>query len=373
MAVLRGLYPDSIMKIIQIFSLLFLALLLNTCISPFNANAPYEVDGLVISGTLTTTTGLQEVELRRPAAFTTASINYGVKDAKVWIVDNQGNKQDFVADQVNAGFYFPADKKYVAEKGKTYILHVLAQDQSKYESAPETVKPVAPIKNVYTEEIITTDAGLGKVLSGYNILLDTEDPATKGDYYRWSWKHFESISFCKEIYAFPSRARTATLTAFSCCELPCWDIDRCYKNCTNIMSDVLINGKSITRHPILSIPYCSTDYYVEVQQRSITKAAYDYWQAVEQLSANNGSIFDVAPAAIRGNMSCINDAKKTAFGFFEVSDVQERGFFINRSEVKNRAILQRCPPYPTTIELFTCEPCRESAYRTKLKPKFWTK
>jgi hypothetical protein len=361
------------MKLLQFLSIIFLGLLLNTCISPFNAEAPYEVEGLVVSGTLTTVTGLQEVVIRRPASFTTASINYGVKDAQVWILDNTGKRADFVPDQVNAGFYFPADQQFVAEKGKTYVLHVLTQDQSKYESAPETVKPVAPIKNVYTEEVITNDPGLGKVLSGYKVLLDAEDPATKGDYYRWSWKHFEPISFCKEVYFLPPRARVASVTAFTCCELPCWDIDRCYRNCTDVMSDVLINGKSISRHPILSIGYCSNDYYVEVQQRSITKDAYDYWRAVDQLSANNGSIFDVAPAAIRGNLKCINDAKKTAFGFFEVSDVQEKGFFINRSEVKNRAVLQRCPPFPATIEPFICAPCLESAYRTKVKPKFWTK
>jgi hypothetical protein len=138
------------------------------------------------------------------------------------------------------------------------------------------------------------------------------------------------------------------------------------------MSDALINGKAITRHPITSIVYCPRDYYIEIQQRSISKGAYDYWRTVDQLSSNNGSLFDIAPAAIRGNMSSSSNPALPAYGYFEVSDVYENGFFINRAQ-ETRPVIASCPPTPLNANPFSCAPCIESATRTKIKPKYWNK
>jgi len=343
-----------------------------TCISPFVADVPDSVDGIAVTASLTTQRGLQEVRIYRPAPFTNKGLNLPIAKAQVWIMDSQGQRYDYTDDATNLGWYLPKDRNFAAQIGKTYVLHILTPDNQKYESKPETIKEVSPIKKVYTESIITNDIQIGPAISGYNVLLDTEDPAAKGDYYRWTYLHFEDLQFCIQYFGVPYGQRREALVGLTCCELPCWDIERCYINCTNIMSDALINGKSITRHPIVSIPNCAKDYYIEIQQRSITKEAYDFWRTVEQLTSNNGSLFDAAPAAVRGNLTCTSDPKLTAYGFFEVSDVKENGFFINRTQT-NKPVVFTCAPYPANANPLACAPCVESATRTKVKPKYWIK
>lgn len=358
------------MKLFTRFLIVCLGLSMCTCISPFVADVPESVDGISITANLTTQKGLQEVRLYRPAPFTNKGLNVAIPKAQVWVMDNQGQRYDYVDDAINKGWYVPKDRNFVAEIGKTYVLHILTPDQQKYESNPETVKEVSAITKVYSEEIITDDIKVGAAVSGYSVLLDTKDPETKGNYYRWTYLHFEDLVYCTQYYGVPFGQRRETLVGLTCCELPCWDIERCFVNCTNIMSDALINGKSITRHPIVSIPNCAKDYYIEIQQRSLSKEAYEYWRTVDQLSSNNGSLFDTAPAAVRGNLKCTSDPKETAFGFFEVSDVKENGFFINRSQT-TKPVVFTCAPYPVNANPLACAPCLESATRTKVKPKYW--
>lgn len=361
------------MKWYSLFLVIVLGLGLCTCISPFTADVPEEVEGIVISASLTTLPGLQEVRILRASPFTNKAYNRPISKAQVWVVDNEGQRQEFAEIVNNLGWYQPVDRDYVGEVGKTYVLHILTTENRKYESLPETVRDVPPIKKLYTEEVITDDPLLGPALTSFSVLLDVEDPASKGDYYRWSWLHFEPLSFCSAYDGVPFGGRTRTLVGLTCCELPCWDIVRCYINCTNVMSDALINGKNLTRHPIVNIPYCPKDYYIEIQQRSISQSAFDYWRTVDQLSASNGSLFDNAPAAIRGNLKCVTDPEEPVYGFFEVSDVHENGFFINRTQSTTKPAVPSCDPIPQNANPFACEPCRESLFRTKIKPKYWTK
>lgn len=344
---------------------------LNACIQQVDLAVPEGNNGIVVSASLTTVSGLQEVRLTRLAAYTTRALQYPVTAALVWIVDNTGQRHNFVEDARIKGSYFPSDRSFVGEVGKSYTLHILTSDQHRYESSAETIRPSTPIKKVYTEPILVEDATLGKAIRGYNVLLDTDDAPEKGDYYRWSWAHYEKLVYCSQFEAIPFTGGPETLAGLYCCE-SCWDIVRCYSNCTNILSDALVNGRTISRHPITNIPYCNRDYYIEIQQRLISKEAYQYWHAVDLLSTNNGSLFDAAPSAIRGNIKCTSHPEEAAYGLFETCSISENGFFVERTQTALPAVVT-CAPYPVTADPITCAPCVESAFRTKIKPKFWTK
>jgi len=362
---------EMTMKFKNSLLLLCLGLSLFTCVQPVDLEVPNRDDGMVVAANLTTVKGLQDVRLTRLARYDTRALNYPVSAAQVWVVDGGGQRQNYVEDAKNRGWYFPANREFVGEVGKTYVLHILTSDNRKYESGPETVRPIAPIKKVYPEPVVVDDPKLGSAIIGYNILLDTEDSPNKGDYYRWSWVHYEQLVYCRQFEGVPYTGGPETLVGLTCCE-PCWDIVRCYRNCTNVLSDALINGKNITRHPIANVAYCARDYYIEIQQRVISREAYNYWKAVDQLSSNNGSLFDTAPAAIRGNIKCISNPEEEAYGLFEASAISENGFFIERTQSAVPAIVT-CPPNPVTANPLICAACVEGAFRTKIKPKYWTK
>lgn len=344
-----------------------------SCIKPVDVDLPTIDEGVSVSAYLSTQKGGQEVRLQRLAPFTTRALNYPILKAEVWITDNLGQRQNFREDPTRIGFYIPSNTDYVGEPGKTYVLHILTPEQQKIESLPQSLREVPPIKKVYTEEIIIDDSRLGTVVNGFKIMLDVDDPVQKGDYYRWSWVNYEQVAFCAQFDGIPAGGVTsyATLVGLPCCE-PCWDIVRCYIDCTNVFSDVLNNGKTIARHPISRIPYCPRDYYLEIQQRSISKEAYNYWRTVDQLTTNNGSLFDTAPAVVRGNLKCVSDSTQTVYGLFEVSDMEDGGYFINRTNTSKPGLFT-CAPLPLPSNSIACASCIESAYRTRVKPKFWTK
>lgn len=352
---------------------LFLAFGLFTCIKPVDINLPVIDEGIAVSAYLSTQKGSAEVRVQRLAPYTTRGLNLAIQRAEVWITDNLEQRQDFVQDPNRIGFYIPEHKDFVGEPGKTYVLHILTPDKRKIESLPQTIRKVPPIKRVYKEEHIVNDPRLGEVVNGFKILLDADDPASKGDYYRWSWVNYEQIAYCATYDGIPSGGITTyeTLVGIPCCE-PCWDIYRCYINCANILSDVLINGNTISRHLITQIPYCPRDFYIEIQQRSISREAYNYWRTVDQLTTSNGSLFDTAPAAIPGNLSCTSDPTLAVYGLFEVSDIVDGGYFINRTSTSKPGFFT-CAPVPLPAPSTACAPCIESIYRTKIKPKFWDK
>lgn len=356
------------MKALNLLLLLFLGFGLCTCIQPFEAAVPQDVRGLVVSASLTTVVGLQEVRLQQLAAYTTKALVYPVTKAQVWVEEETGTRHFFIENSKNPGNYTPQDRNFVAIVGKTYTLQVITSDNQTYASKPEILKATPPIKKIYPEAIFAENPIIGNAIHGYNILVDTEDPVSKGDYYRWTWVHYEQQGFCL-IY----ESIDPPLIGINCCENPCWDIHRCYLNCTNVLSDALVNGRTISRQPIHTIPYCPRDYYIEVQQRSISRDAYNYWRSVDQLSSNNGSIFDAAPALVRGNIRCTSDSTQLAYGLFEVSDVYETGVFIDRIPQISIPTVFTCTPTPISVNPFECRPCIESAFRTRVKPRFWTK
>ncbi|AEE48325.1 DUF4249 domain-containing protein [Haliscomenobacter hydrossis] len=352
---------------------LTLVLGLFTCLKPIQIDLPSLDEGITISAYLSTKKGFQEVRIQRLAPFTNNGLNYPIKQAEVWITDNLGQRQDFREDPIKEGIYLPRNADYVGEPGKTYVLHITTSDQREIESSPQTLRAVPPIKKVYSEEIIVENSRLGKVVNGFNVMLDVDDPPSEGDYYRWNWLHYEQLDFCAQFDDFPAGGVTQykTLVGLRCCQ-PCWGIVPCFSNCANVLSDALSNGKTISRHRISRIPYCPKDYYIEIQQRSISREAYDYWRTIDQLTTNNGSLFDTAPAAVRGNLKCVSDPAQAVYGLFEVSDFEEDGFFIIRTNTSKPG-LYTCEPKPLPAVSSACVTCEESAYRTQIKPRFWNR
>lgn len=353
--------------------ILLLVFGLSSCVKPVQIDLPTIDEGIAVSAYLSTQKGAQEVRIQRLAPYTTAGLNYPILKAEVWIMDNLGQRQNFLEDPKRIGFYIPSNSDYVGEPGKTYVLHIVMPDQRKIESLPQSIREAPPIKKVYSEEIIVDDPRIGTAVNGFKVLLDMDDSASKGDYYRWSWVNYEQLGYCSQFQGIPDGgvSEYATAIGIPCCE-PCWDIIRCYNNCTNVLSDALTNGKTISRHPISRIPYCPRDYYIEIQQRSISKEAYNYWRTVDQLTANNGSLFDTAPAAVHGNLTCVSDAAQAVYGLFEVSDLEEGGYFIDRTKTSKPGVFTCAPlPLPPTSQI--CATCVESPYRTRIKPKFWVK
>jgi len=80
-------------------------------------------------------------------------------------------------------------------------------------------------------------------------------------------------------------------------------------------------------------------FYVSVRQLSINREAYEYWQKIKIVVNNQGSLFDIPPAPVFGNISNIDDPDEIILGYFEVAKTRitrikttsaDVPFFLNR-------------------------------------------
>jgi hypothetical protein len=355
-------------NVIRSLAHLLIYVVLVSCVTPYQPELKtLAKKTLIVDGYITDQPGPHEVTLTYSADYSALALNYIVSGATVYVSDEQGKRQNFA--EIGKGVYrTPAT--FQGQMGRTYKLTIVLPDGSRYESKPEKITPVAPIDRIYDEYTEKPVAGTTTLDKGFNIYLDTKDPATTGDYYRWVWTHFEPLVLC-EIRSV--RVGTSTVDyGYNCCQ-SCWDLLRCSGiNCNNATTDEPINGKAISRQFVLRAPYTSTSgYYVEIEQLALSREAYLYYKNIENLTTSNGGIFDVAPVPIRGNMVSVTNPGESVFGYFSVSGAQKMPHIVDRTKGKGTPNFVQLPPPPPSPPIPPCSACVESDYRTRVKPRWW--
>ncbi|WP_317165779.1 DUF4249 domain-containing protein [Spirosoma arboris] len=234
-----------------------------------------------------------------------------INDALVVIRDDQGRTVRLVPDPFAPAYYGVRDSSFVGQPGRSYTLLITLPDGSRYQSKPERLNPVPvldPLRANYRRGI----SELGQP-DFYDVLIDTKDPPELGNYYRWStlvyiWRW---VKYDPQHNSDPR------------CTCSCWVPT--VGPPTDVLSDALINGNRISGRVVFSSPIYSVGaQYAQVNQFSLTKAAYQYWQLFEQQRTRTGSLFDPQPASIEGNVRAVDDTTKLALGFFGASAVSQR-------------------------------------------------
>ena len=335
-------------------------LLVLSCVTEYEPGTVSIPPSLIVEGQITDQPGPYFVKLTRTADYSYKSLNLLETGAVLTISDNLGNQETL--KEITGGTYQTAVGGMQGVVGGRYKLTIETKDGKRYESEAEVMQAAPPITKLYYE--YTKEAGglTAAKNQGWDVYLDTKDPETPGNYYRWSWTHYEFTAVC-----FQKELPNGRLTGLGCCS-NCWNITRCY-TCISVTSDASINGQNISRQFISRVPYKSkAPYYLEVQQQAISKGAYEFWKSVKGLVNNTGGLFDTAPATVQGNIRCISDSTTRAYGFFGATGLSEQYINIDRSD--GQGIPDLDPPVVVPIPS-ACYPCENSLYRTPNKPRWW--
>lgn len=237
-----------------------------------------------------------------------------VNGALVTVSDDQGRTVRLRQDPLTPTYYYLRDTTFRGQVGRNYTLRVTLIDGRTFVSDPEKLRSGPPIERLYAD-YQRSPAGLVSPAQ-YNVLLDTKDPADPDNYYRWS------------AYDYSPRWPGGVPTTFAGVNLNvCWSPT--YGPFTDVLSDALINGNSISRRPVLTSPvYAVGKHYVEVRQYSLTREAFQYWNRFEEQRSRTGSLFDPQPASIEGNVHRQDDASVLALGYFGASSVSRKRLMI---------------------------------------------
>ncbi|GAB4034948.1 DUF4249 domain-containing protein [Spirosoma gilvum] len=255
-----------------------------------------------------------------------------INGAVVTITDNGDRTVQLEQDPLLPSYYWVRDPTFRGQSGHRYTLKVVLPDGSVYVSTPELLAPVAPIEQIYAE--YQRSSGVSGQPDMYSVLIDTRDPATPGDYYRWS-----SYSYVPRWASYdPLHPPVGSISV--CNDCSCWV--PYYGQLTNVLSDALINGNRISHRAVFNSPvYAIGRQYVEVRQYSLTRPAYQYWKLYEEQRSRTGSLFDPQPASIEGNMHQQADTTVLALGYFGASSVSTKRLVIPGDTIQYDTFLNR--------------------------------
>lgn len=311
---------------------LCLLLILFGCIDEINFNTANSSPTFLTVDGLLSTSGRQVLRL-----FRINSLKIGdavpVNTASVSVLDENGLRFDY--QLVEDGIYELPEGVFTSQPGKGYHLEIILENKV-YHSSAQIMPKLAPADSIYQKfeiEVIDTGNGVFTEEKVINIYLDTSIPQDGNYYLRWT---------VNELYSFS--------------EIPC-GLDptfTCYIRKRQNTNPQLIQlasneGNNLQRIDELKVAtkrnLISANgefrerHYFSAYQYSTTREAYEYWQQVEKVTAQVGSIFDEPPASIKGNIFNIDDEEEVVLGYFEVAAIDTVRTFILASDFMGFVVL----------------------------------
>lgn len=232
--------------------------------------------------------------------------------------DNLGNIYQFV-ESSTPGIYNSDETSFRGMVGRKYTLRINTNNATpthySYESVPVEMKEVPPIDSLYYEKVLIKEATQQTgAMDGCQIYFDTNDPSGDCRFFRWdcteTWK-FEIP------YSVPNRV--------------CWISNN--SKTINIKNTSSRSVDRIIRYPFLFISNetdrLSQRYSIIVNQYSLNEDEYAYWEKIQDISFNVGSLWDIIPFSIAGNMYCIEKPDEQVLGYFSVSAKTSKRIYID--------------------------------------------
>lgn len=330
---------------------ILLVLLVSGCLDRLEVPVIISEPRLVVDGMVTNTPGPHTVKL-----FWHSDLNQNLKNpepvpgATVSIADDAGNVETLVEE--DPGIY----KTNVLEGvlGREYQLRVTTSEGVIYESVPAVLQPAGEITNLYYEyrknEINAHDPLLPQ--DALAIYVDGRGQEGFSNLLRWRWSGtFHITTFPELRMRAENRAsgfemvpdpelcsgyiytggQLVMVAPCTCCD--CWVTQKGSE--VKISDNRIVSNLEFKRVLLTKIPIdkwlFDDKYYFEADQLSVQQEAYNFWKlvAVQQETAEN--IFQPNVVAIKGNIRCITDVEKKAYGIFSVSAITRKSFYIDRT------------------------------------------
>lgn len=300
---------------------------------------------LVVDGEVTNEAPPYNLRLSYSGKFVSGDIitsRLAVNGAKVVMTDNLNNIIPFKQNIFEPALY-QTDTKYQCQIGRSYSLKIELPDGKIYVTAPQLLKPVVPIVNIYAD----------KIKNFMRFYIDTQDSKSAGDFYRW--KGFSISLKLTSGGNSPSDPGNGNGT----CLGSCWTYNT--SSSANVYTDKFINGNFITKKLVFFSPIDSdvplSRHYAEIRQMSVSEEAYLFWTQYEEQRTRTGSIFDPLPSTIIGNIVNLKDDKDFALGFFGVSAVNTKRLRVepDNFKISTEPSVGLAPPSISTRSSGNCE------------------
>ncbi len=373
------------MKITNFIVILIILITIGSCITQFIPETDEDQNLLVVEGLITNQYEGNTIKLSLSMPLGKKAIVKPLRGCFVTVTDDLGGIMYF-PESSTPGTYVSAS---VGVIGRKYTLHVETNssitNNHSYESSTLEMKQVPSIDSIYYEKVKIAEMVPWKpAQEGCQIYLNTYDPTGNCKYFRWDYS--ETWEF-RLPFSVPVNNT-------------CWVSNNA--GVINIKNTSVMTESRVSRYPLNFISN-ETDrlkvkYSILVNQYSLNEDEFDYWEKLLNVTQEVGSLYDIIPSSVPGNIYCLEDPGEKVLGYFSVSAKTSRRFFIkdyfsgivnlysdcisdtiygSASNVPGLNVSawileQTYPPQPPLVVITTIRGCADCTVRgTKVEPYFW--
>jgi hypothetical protein len=304
---------------------LFFGCGLFSCLTQISVDVEGVLDRIVVSGQVSTLPNRSFVQVATTAS--TKRLPFGTSGALVELVDEGGVTYPFkeVVSDRNTGYY--TLQGFTATPGAVYHVRVTTGGRV-FESTSERVPLLTGTDDIsyeFTEETTLDLEGVpfsNRIIQVFSTpsLPESEDPL----FLRWN---------LEEVYIiiptnFPSAFGTVPPNCF---------ITQSADPQRIVLFDGSNFGSKVSTKVLLGMRVAGqtfhTRHYFISYMGSITPEAHDYWERVNILANQVGSIFDTPPSPITGNIFNVEDPTEPTLGYFQSVNESSNRISLTQNEL----------------------------------------
>ena len=314
---------------IQAFCFLFLL----GCLSQIELGIDPVQGQLVVSGQVSTLSDQNFVELGRTAG--TTRLPFPIEGASVWLLDEFGNTYEWSEEPGRPGLFRLPNVSAIP--GQTYYIRVILPEGGTYLSQGEKVPEANASGEVYyaiEENEFIDQEGIVTIQHFVNVYTDAAFPQNgETVYVRWSVQE----SYVIRPTDFPD--------PFGHVPSPCYIVQAADPQRIVLANNNALSGTSIGTL-LLSSRLVDRSFhdrhFFTTYQSSLTEQAYDYWEKVDIVANQVGSIFDTPPAAVKGNIFNGDNPDETVLGYFQAANQSFNRFSLVPADIPFTISFQSC-------------------------------
>ncbi len=308
--------------------IIMLLLLAFACKKPFLPAVLVKGDNyLVVDGFINVSgNGQTNIVLSRTKNLTDTVVSIPENSARVNILNAAG--ANYALQEVGNGVYTIGSAQL---PGNTqYKLAIITADGKRYESDLVAVKPSPAIDSVSWVQDT----------AGVHVFANTHDPSNTTRYYRWqyvlTWEYHSQLET-------PWGLTNNVIFVRDISDL----IHICYQ--TTLSTDVLLGSSAALSQDVISMaplfdlpPNDSMIAYrmsIQLKQYALTPQAYSYWQIIRKNSQELGTLFDLQPSQLEGNIHCIDNPSEPVVGFISAGTEAEKRIFIKKDDLQDWVVV----------------------------------
>lgn len=313
-----------------IASLFFL--IISGCITQFVPETDEDQNLVVVEGLITDQPDVNTIKLSRSLPLGKKIILRPLRGCSVSITDDQGSTF-LLTESSTYGTYLTNVSEFQGVVGRKYTLHINTNNSTtthySYQSLPMELRAVPPIDSLFYEKLTLKEkTEFTGPKEGCQVYLNTHDPAGNCNFYRWEYI---------ETWKFQLPYMTTNNT--------CWITNN--SNKITIKNTSVLAEDIVARLPLHLITYetdrLSVRYSIMVNQYSVSEDEYIYWEKLQNISEEVGSLYDITPSSIPGNIFCIEDPGEQVLGYFSVSAKTSKRIYIDETFRGLVALYKECP------------------------------